>query len=79
MKRIKLNQTKDKTFEEGLQEYIENCKARNLREKTIIHYYESFKCIFKVIHIFNRKNVINRIVIFCIIQNRLFTKPSVIL
>lgn len=49
MKRIKLNQTKDKTFEEGLQEYIENCKARNLREKTIIHYYESFKCIFKVI------------------------------
>ena len=36
-----------KTFEEGVAEYILDCKARNLRDGTIVHYQESAKQIFK--------------------------------
>lgn len=36
-----------KTFEEGVAEYILDCKARNLRNGTITHYQESAKQIYK--------------------------------
>jgi len=32
MKRLKINMDKGKTFKEGFQEYLFNCKARGLRE-----------------------------------------------
>ena len=37
------------TFKEGFEEYILNCKARNLRAGTIKHYNDSIKQIFKYI------------------------------
>ena len=36
-----------KTFEEGVAEYILDCKSRNLRDGTIRHYRESIKQIYK--------------------------------
>jgi integrase/recombinase XerD len=37
--------TKDKmTFEQGFEEFIYSCKARNLRVATISHYEEGFSC-----------------------------------
>lgn len=47
MKRMKLNYKNDKTFKEGFEEFILNCKARNLREGTIKHYLESYRQIIK--------------------------------
>lgn len=50
MKRITLKNKKNLlTFKEGFEEYIDNCKARNLREATIKHYKESFISIKKFI------------------------------
>lgn len=38
---------KEKSFVDGFQEYILDCKARNLRQGTIHHYEESIKQIYK--------------------------------
>jgi integrase/recombinase XerD len=35
MKRMKLNYKNDKTFKDCFEEFILNCKARNLRDGTI--------------------------------------------
>lgn len=37
----------DITFEQGCEEYLVNCKARNLRDGTIKHYKDSMKQMFK--------------------------------
>lgn len=37
------------TFEQGCNEYLCNCKARNLREGTLKHYRECFKTLYKYI------------------------------
>lgn len=47
MKKLKMNYRNDKTFNEGFEEYILNCRSRNLREGTIKHYIESYKQIIK--------------------------------
>ena len=49
MKRMKMKECKEKTFEEGCEEYLLNCRARNLREGTIKHYKDSMKQLFKYI------------------------------
>ncbi len=49
MKRMKMNECKETTFEEGCEEYLLNCRARNLREGTIKHYKDSMKQLFKYI------------------------------
>jgi integrase/recombinase XerD len=36
-----------KTFQEGFEEYLLDCKARNLREGTIVHYQNSIRQIYK--------------------------------
>ncbi|WP_055070684.1 tyrosine-type recombinase/integrase [Clostridium massiliamazoniense] len=71
MKRITLKNKKNSlTFKEGFEEYIDNCKARNLREATIKHYQESFISITKfisedtLIKDFN-KNTVPNFVIDC--------------
>ena len=46
-KKMRLCASVEKTFEEGFQEYILDCKARNLRQGTIIHYEVSIKRIYK--------------------------------
>lgn len=47
MKKIRMCFPNEKTFREGFEEYILDCKARNLREGTINHYQESIKQIYK--------------------------------
>ena len=46
-KKMRLCVVVGKTFEEGVAEYILDCKARNLRNGTINHYLESVKQIYK--------------------------------
>lgn len=47
MKKIRMCFPNEKTFQEGFEEYILDCKARNLRDGTINHYRESIKQIYK--------------------------------
>jgi len=47
MKRMKLNYKNDKTFEDGFEEFILNCKAKNLRDGTINHYEDAYRQIIK--------------------------------
>lgn len=47
MKKIKMNYKNDKTFKDGFEEFILNCRSRNLREGTIKHYLESYRQIVK--------------------------------
>ena len=47
MKKIRMRFPNEKTFREGFEEYILDCKARNLRDGTINHYQESIKQIYK--------------------------------
>lgn len=47
MKKMRMCFPKEKTFEDGFQEYILDCKARNLREGTIRHYEDTVKQIYK--------------------------------
>ena len=46
MKKIRMCFPNEKTFREGFEEYILDCKARNLRDGTINHYQESIKQIY---------------------------------
>ena len=46
-KKIRLCVNVEKTFEEGCQEFILDCKSRNLRQGTIVHYEASIKQIYK--------------------------------
>ena len=47
MKIIRMCVDTDKTFAEGFEEYILDCKSRNLRDGTLRHYRESIKQIYK--------------------------------
>ena len=42
-KKMRLCASVQKTFEEGFQEFILDCKSRNLRQGTIIHYEVAIK------------------------------------
>lgn len=46
-KKLKMNYKNDKTFNDGFEEFILNCRSRNLREGTIKHYQESYNQIIK--------------------------------
>ncbi len=48
-KKIKMNVDGGRTFEQGCEAYLVDCKARNLREGTIKHYKDAFKQIFKYV------------------------------
>lgn len=47
MKKLKMNYKNDKTFKNGFEEFIMNCRSRNLRDGTIKHYLESYRQIVK--------------------------------
>ena len=49
MKKLTMNKLTKLTLEEGCEEYLRYCKARNLRDGTIKHYKESFKSIYRFI------------------------------
>lgn len=42
MKKLKMVQQNSISLEEGCEKYLENCRARNLREATINHYRQSY-------------------------------------
>ncbi len=46
-KKMRLCASVEKTFEEGFQEFILDCKSRNLRQGTIVHYEVAIKQIYK--------------------------------
>lgn len=47
MKKMKMKISNDVTFEQGVEQYLDNCRARNLRQGTIKHYSESVKQLYK--------------------------------
>lgn len=47
MKKLMMGFPQNKTFQDGFEEYILDCKVRNLRDGTIRHYQESIKQIYK--------------------------------
>lgn len=48
-KKLTMQRSNSITFERGCEEYLNNCKARNLREGTLKHYRESIKSINRFI------------------------------
>ena len=46
-RKMRLCTSTEKTFDEGFQEFILDCKSRNLRQGTIIHYEVAIKQIYK--------------------------------
>lgn len=49
VKKLKINVQGDKKFEQGFEDFIDSCKARNLRPATINHYQEGYKAITRFI------------------------------
>ncbi len=49
-KKLKLIVDDSMTFEQGFKEFLESCKARNIREGTVKHYRESFVSITRFIN-----------------------------
>ena len=49
MKRIRMKMDKGKTFKEGFEDFLFNCKARGLREGTLNHYEQSYIQLIKYI------------------------------
>lgn len=47
MKKIRMMQANSLTLEEGYNKYLDNCRARNLREGTINHYKQSYTQFYK--------------------------------
>lgn len=47
MKKLRLVEDNSLTFEEGCNKYLDNCRARNLREGTINHYRQSYVQFYK--------------------------------
>lgn len=69
-KKLTMKRSKDITFKEGFDEYMDNCKARNLRQGTINHYNDSIKTIYKFIDgdtLIKNMNVdtVNKFIIDC--------------
>ncbi len=47
MKKLRLVESNNLTFEEGCNKYLDNCRGRNLREGTINHYKQSYTQFYK--------------------------------
>ena len=48
-KLMKMSRVTEKTFKDGCEEYLLDCKARNLREGTLKHYKDAMKQLYKYI------------------------------
>ena len=46
---MKMTVATEKTFKDGCEEYLLDCKARNLREGTLKHYTDVMKQLYKYI------------------------------
>ena len=49
MGKIKMVITNNKTFSQGCEEYLDSCKARNLRDGTLKYYRDSARQIMKYV------------------------------
>lgn len=49
MEKMRMNRGKEKTLQDGVNEYLADCRGRNLREGTIRHYRDGSKQIVKYI------------------------------
>ena len=58
MKKLRLVETNFLTFEEGCNKYLDDCRARNLREGTINHYKQSYTQFYKY---FNKDMLVSEI------------------
>ena len=47
MKKLRMVKGNSITLEEGCNKYLDNCRARNLREGTINHYRQSYLYFYK--------------------------------
>ena len=47
MKKLRMVRANSITLEEGCNKYLDNCRARNLREGTINHYRQSYVQFYK--------------------------------
>ena len=47
MKKLRVVRSDYLTLEEGCNKYLDNCRARNLREGTINHYRQSYTQFYK--------------------------------
>ena len=47
MKKLRMTEQNFLTLEEGCNKYLDNCRARNLREGTINHYKQSYTQFYK--------------------------------
>ena len=47
MKKLRMMESNFLTLEEGCNKYLDNCRARNLREGTINHYRQSYLQFYK--------------------------------
>ena len=72
MRKIRMCVDVEKTFAEGFEEYILDCKSRNLREGTIRHYRESIKQIYKGVPADTLMRFFVRVVSSCAGQERSF-------
>ncbi|WP_017416028.1 tyrosine-type recombinase/integrase [Clostridium tunisiense] len=48
-RKLKIKSNNNLTFKEGFEEFLDSCKARNLRPATIKHYEESYKSIIRFV------------------------------
>jgi hypothetical protein len=48
-KRMRMTMKIEKTFKDGCEDYLLDCKARNLREGTLKHYSDTMKQLYKYI------------------------------
>ena len=48
-KLMKMTLSTEKNFKDGCEEYLLDCKARNLREGTLKHYTDTMKQLYKYI------------------------------
>ena len=48
-KRMRMTMKIEKTFKDGCEDYLLDCKARNLREGTLKHYTDVIKQLYKYI------------------------------
>ena len=58
MKKLRIVEQNFMTLEEGCNKYLDNCRARNLREGTINHYRQSYVQFYKY---FGKEMLVNKV------------------
>lgn len=59
MRKLKINYKDDRTFKDGFEEFILNCRSRSLREGTIKHYLDNTNAIYSKWDVLNKAGLRN--------------------